>query len=44
MRTKRRVEISKFVEIDLSDPRAKTVTHEDTKLYLDKIKHSVILL
>lgn len=42
IRTNGRVGISKSVEIDLTNPQAKTEIHEDTNFCLDKIKHSIL--
>lgn len=41
-RTKGRVGTSQSVQKDVNNPQAKTEGHEDAKLCLDKIKHSVI--
>lgn len=39
----RREELGKVnLEIDVSNPQAKTAVHGDAKLCLDKIKHSII--
>lgn len=41
IKTKGRVGVSTSVEMDLSNPQAKTEGHEDTKLCLDKTEHFI---